>query len=322
MKLMRKLRVGLLAVSLAASVTVAGCAAPIGSKWVAKVNGESIALNDFNTRLNDSQAVYKKNGMDFTTETGKQALPQLKSQILEQMIQAKLMAQEVKKQGLNPNEAKVKEEEANLKANTGGDAQYQDTLKMQGLSEADVLNFLALYQKVTADIKVNDQQIKDYFDKNKDSFGHPETVKARHILVNTEAEAKAIIAQLKATPAAQLETVFQQLAKDKSIEPGAKDSGGDLGTFGRGQMVPEFEKAAFAQKVGTFSTEPVKTEFGYHVILVEAHTPAVEADFTKVKDQAAERALADAKDTKFSDYMQNLQKQAKIEYAAGYKPAS
>jgi peptidyl-prolyl cis-trans isomerase C len=114
----------------------------------------------------------------------------------------------------------------------------------------------------------------------------------------------------------------QKLAKEKSIEPGAKESGGDLGTFTKGRMVPEFETAAFAQKVGTFSTAPVKTEFGYHVIKVEEHTVAAAPEYAKVQDQVGQDALNQAKDAKFQTYFDELRKNAKIEYSQGYKPVS
>ncbi|MFZ3130869.1 MAG: peptidylprolyl isomerase, partial [Desulfosporosinus sp.] len=150
-----------------------------------------------------------------------------------------------------------------------------------------------------------------------------ESVKARHILVKTEDEAQAIITQLTAVKdQAAILPLFIQLAKDKSTEDGAKESGGDLGTFPKGRMLPEFETAAFAQQVGTFSATPVKTEFGYHVIWVEAHMPAVAPDFEKLKTRVKEDALNAAKDAKFQTYFDDLRKKAIIEYAKVYQPAS
>lgn len=175
---------------------------------------------------------------------------------------------------------------------------------------------MAVYEKVTGEIKVSDADIKTFYDKNLSYYSQPESVKARHILVKTEEEANSLIAQLKTG------ANFEQLAKEKSIEPGAKESGGDLGTFTKGKMVPEFETAAFAQKVGTFSTAPVKTEFGYHVIRVEAHTVAAAPDYSKIKDQVGQDALNQAKDAKFQTYFQDLRKNAKIEYSQGYQPIS
>ena len=88
-------------------------------------------------------------------------------------------------------------------------------------------------------------------------------VHARHILVKTKEEAEAIIKQLDGG------ADFEKLAKEKSNDPSGKTNGGDLGYFGPGQMVPEFEKAALALDVGAYTKEPVQTQFGWHVIKVE-----------------------------------------------------
>ncbi len=302
-----------------------GCSSLVDGKWAAKVNGESIAIKDYDDRVAAAQKTYESQGMKFDTDQGKQALTQLKSQILDRMIEGKLLAQEVKNLKLNTDDASIKSQEDTIKKNMGTDAKFQDTLSQQGMTEAELKNFLTVYSKQTQDVKQpTDSEVQAYFNKNQANYGEPESVTAHHILLKTEDEAKAVIAQLQAAEKNKQEILplFEQLAKEKSIEPGAKDSGGDLGTFTKGKMVQEFETAAFAQKVGTFSATPVKTQFGYHVIYVQAHTPASTSDFAKVKTQVAQDAFNDAKDTKFQTYFDDLRKKAKIEYAKGYQPAS
>lgn len=298
---MRRSRVGIILGVLALILVTTGCSSLVGGKWAVKVNGDSILVKDYDARVAEAQKTYEKQGMKFDTEEGKKALPQIKSQLLDRMIEGKLIAQEVKKQKLNPEDAKVKEQEDIIKKNIGDDAKFQDTLKQQGMTEAELKNFLTVYEKVTGDIKeISDTDAKAFFDKNVANYTQPESVTARHILVKTEDEAKAIITQLTAG------ADFAQLAKDKSIEPGAKESGGELGTITKGKMVPEFETAVFAQKAGTFSKSPVKTEFGYHVILAETHTLAVAPDYEKLKNRVKEDALNTAKDTKFQTYFDDL----------------
>lgn len=316
MKIFRK---GWIAGILVLSLGLAGCSSLGGEKWVAKVNGQAITEADFNSRIANVQKTYENQGMKFDTDEGKQALTQIKSQVLEGMIASKLVMQEAKNLNLNLDDPKIKEQEDQIKKTVGDDAQYQEWLKQQAMTEEEVRNYFALSANVSKDVTVSDEQIKTFFDSHQEQYGgQPEQVKARHILVATESEATDIISQL------QKGADFAQLAKDKSTEPGAKDSGGDLGYFAKGQMIPEFEKAAFAQKVGTFSTTPVKTEFGYHVILVEDHKQGTQADFTKVKDQVSQDALADAKAQKFETYYSDLRSKAepKIEYAKEYKPAA
>lgn len=319
---MKKFRTGLVAGVLVLALSLTGCSSLVGGKWVAKVNGQTIALTDYNARTAEVQKAYEQQGMKFDTDQGKQALKQVQGQVLDGMIGSLLVGQEVKKLGLNTEDPKVKAAEDNIKKSVGDDAKFQEWLKQQGMTEQEVKNYLALSDKVTTDVKVTDADVKKYFDSHQDQYGgQPEEVKARHILLKTEDEAKAVIAELQKSPnAEQLAKNFEQMAKDKSTEPGAKDSGGELGYFSTGKMVPEFEKAAFAQKVGTISTTPVKTEFGYHVILVEDHKQAVNADFTKVKDQVASDALNDAKSQKFETYFNDLHQKASIEYAKGYNP--
>jgi len=316
--------VGVILGVLALMLVTTGCSSLVGGKWAVKVNGESILIKDYDARVADAQKTYEKQGMKFDTDQGKAALLQIKSQLLDRMIEGKLIAQEVKNQKLNPEAAKVIEQEDIIKKNIGDDVKFQDTLKQQGMMEPELKNFLTVYEKVTADVKVpSDSDVKAFFDKNIANYNQPESVTARHILVKTEAEAKAIITQLAATKdTAAILPLFEQLAKDKSTDTGTKDSGGELGIIPKGKMVPEFETAAFAQKVGTFSTTPVKTEYGYHVILVETHTPAIAAEFAKVKAQVEQDALNAAKDAKFQTYFDDLHKKAKLEYAKGYQPTS
>jgi peptidyl-prolyl cis-trans isomerase C len=309
---------------LALILVTTGCSSLGSGKWAVKVNGDSILVKDYEARVAEVQKTYEKQGMKFDTEEGKEALPQIKSQLLERIIDAKLIAQEVKNQKLDPEDAKVKEQEATIKKNMGGDVNFQDTLKQQGMTEADLRNLLTVYEKVTADVKVpSDSEVKAFFDKNIARYSQPESVRAHHILVEMEDEAKTIITQLTAVKdQAAILPLFIQLAKDKSTEDGAKESGGDLGTFTKGEMVPEFETAAFAQKVGTFSATPVKTEYGYHVIWVDAHIPATVADYAKVKAQVAQDVLNAAQDAKYQTYFEDLRKNAIIEYAKEYQPAS
>lgn len=130
-----------------------------------------------------------------------------------------------------------------------------------------------------------------------------EEVDARHILVKTEAEAKAIIRQLEHGAS------FVKLAKEKSIDPAGKDSGGDLGWFTKDQMVPEFADAAFALKKGQFTRKPVKTRFGWHVIQVIDRRKAPPPSFDDVKRQL----IAQIQGEIIADKIKELRSHAKIQ---------
>lgn len=126
--------------------------------------------------------------------------------------------------------------------------------------------------------QVNDETIRARYDQEIANTPPVNEIRARHILVKTREEADAVIKALEDGGD------FEEIAKEKSTD-GAAAQGGDLGYFGPGQMVPEFEKAAFALEVGAFSKEPVETQFGFHVIKVEDKRVQQPPAFDKVKDQ-------------------------------------
>ncbi|PLX19210.1 MAG: hypothetical protein C0601_02505 [Candidatus Muiribacterium halophilum] len=128
------------------------------------------------------------------------------------------------------------------------------------------------------DVNISEKDLKDYFDKNKDMYVEEEQVHASHILVKTEKEATDLEKRIKNNED------FAKLAKEYSQDPGSKDKGGDLGWFKQGQMVGPFDKKVFSMKVGTIS-EPVKTNFGYHIIKLMDKKEKKEKTFAEVKDQ-------------------------------------
>lgn len=135
-------------------------------------------------------------------------------------------------------------------------------------------------------------------------------VRARHVLVATEAEARNIITI--ATPAN-----FEQLAREKSIGP-SKDNGGELGWFRREAMVPEFASVAFATPVGSIARTPVKTQFGWHVVMVEDKNDAYLPPF----EQVAEQIKQELSQQVVQGYLADLRKGATITYAEGMAPVA
>ena len=143
--------------------------------------------------------------------------------------------------------------------------------------EKNVLKQYIINQILTS-VQVTDDEKRTFFEANKANFSNPPTANAKHILVDTEEKANEILAQIKAG-----EVTFEDAARAHSTCP-SKDQGGDLGTFGKGQMVPEFEEATFAMNVGDIS-EPVKTQFGYHLIKLEAKNEESIPTFEEVADK-------------------------------------
>lgn len=133
---------------------------------------------------------------------------------------------------------------------------------------------------------VTEDDVKARYEKEVAALPKQEEVSARHILVKTEEEAKAIIADLDAGKD------FIELAKEKSTDPN-KSEGGDLGYFTKGRMVPEFEEVAFAMEKGTYTKTPVKTQFGFHVIKLEDKRDAAPPAYETVAQQVRQLVMRD-----------------------------
>lgn len=205
-----------------------------------------------------------------------------KKEMLETMIIRELILQEASKDGIeNAPEVKEKLEE----------------LKKRLVVEA------YLKKKVEEQAKVSDEDLKKFYDQNKEKFKTGDQVKASHILVKSEKEAKDVIVQLKAGGN------FEELAKKLSTD-GAAAKGGDLGWFSKGSMIPEFEKVAFAMKENETSGV-VKTKFGFHVIKLTGKRAAGERSFDDVKEQIKASMLPGKQQEVFQKLKEDLKKSGK-----------
>ncbi|MGL4338514.1 MAG: peptidylprolyl isomerase [Turicibacter sp.] len=169
--------------------------------------------------------------------------------------------------------------------------QYYPYMQQYGLmNDDDIYNYFKLVKlqdaAFEAEYPISDEELQTLY------ADYTPNVSAYHILVETEEEAKEIIAQLDA--AENKEETFKTLATEKSTDTGSAVNGGDLGSFGKGQMVAEFETAAYALEVGTYSAEPVQSKFGYHIIYKYAQDE--KASFEDMKEEL----LTTAKQTAYT----------------------
>ncbi|KGI56154.1 peptidylprolyl isomerase [Campylobacter sp. MIT 97-5078] len=220
---------------ITASLLVAGTLA--NAAVVASVNGKDIT----DTQVNEDLAPLLR-GQSITTLPAQQ-----KQMVLTQYIAEQLILEEAKK------------------ANVEKDPLYAKELERA----KNQISMIVYQQKLAQNVKISDAQIKAFYDKNKQAFVDPAAAKARHILVENEAEAKNIINELKNLKGDALTQKFAELARTKSKDPGSAAKGGDLGWFDAQSMVKPFADAAFSLKKGEISKTPVKTQFGYHIILKE-----------------------------------------------------
>lgn len=198
--------------------------------------------------------------------------------LLEQVIRQKLLAN------------------AGRKDNLHNDPQIKNQL---ALIEDRLIQSVYMSKKIRGEI--TDEAVKKRYEAYLKTQKTGEEVKARHILVKTEAEAKAIIGTLKKG------ADFAKLAKEKSTGP-SKVQGGDLGWFAKGEMVPEFDKVVFAMKKGQYTQKPVRTQFGWHVILVEGKRKKAPPSLASVRNQLARTMAREV----FQAEVKRLQKTAKI----------
>jgi foldase protein PrsA len=278
--------------------TIAGCAATgSGGGDVAAVNDQKISRADFDHKLESSPA-------------GKQ--------VLTQMVQQALVDQYGRDQKIDVSQADIDKKENDIKSKYPN-GQFDQILKQQGLTEADVQNILRqqiiIEKAVAPNVHVTDADIKAYFDKNHTLLDKPEQVRARHILVADPKTAAEVESKLKAGGD------FVALAKQYSQDTATKDKGGELGFFGKGQMVPAFQDAAFSLPVGKIS-QPVKSPFGYHIIQVEEKKPAQKATLASAHDQIKEQLTQQQESQQVPVFLQQLRQKANIQvYDDRYKDA-
>jgi peptidyl-prolyl cis-trans isomerase C len=212
---------------------------------VATVNGQSITEADLTLAEADLDQQFSR-------------LPpeQRRAAALSALIEIRLLASEAEAKGLDK------------------DPEFE---RRMAFLEQRALHSAVVDAEVSA--KITDDEIRKRYDTEMSNTPPVNEVKARHILVKTKEEADAIIKQLDAGGD------FEKLASDNTTDPSGKTTGGDLGYFGPGQMVPEFEKAAFALDVGAYSKQPVQSQFGFHVIKVEDKRAQQPPAFDQVKDQ-------------------------------------
>ena len=162
----------------------------------------------------------------------------------------------------------------------------------------EILTSMAM-NKALGDVTVTEEEAKKYYDENKDAFSVPPTVSARHILVSTEEEANKVREEINNGLS------FADAAMKYSSCP-SKEQGGNLGEFSKGMMVPEFEKASFDAEIGAIS-EPVKTQFGYHLIVVDSKNEGSVKSFEEVKNSVVNELLKKAQHKKYEDLLQQLE---------------
>ena len=254
----------------AALIALAGTGLVRAQDVVATINGEPVTETDISVAMSDLEQQFAQLPED-----------QRRAAAFSAIIEIRLMAAAAEEKGL---------------------ADGDEFERRMAMLRQRALHSAYIEQEVAA--QVTDEAVRARYDQQIAATPPVEEVRARHILVKSEEEAKAVIAELDAGGD------FEAIAKEKSTD-GAAAQGGDLGYFGPGRMVPEFEKAAFALEVGAHTKEPVQSQFGWHVIKVEDKRQQEPPAYEQVEQQFRSLLLREA----YFNAVEQLRGEAEVEIA-------
>jgi len=320
---MRHTRLILVLASLLA-LLVAGCGGGGGlpKDAAARVGGELVSKESLDALLQQAQRSYKQQGRKFP-QAGTPEYLQLQSQALQFLVQRIQYQQKADEAGVKVTVKQVADRLKQIKKQYfgGSEKRYKAELKKQGLTDAQVKRDIeaqllseALFKQLTDKVKVNDADVRSYYDKNPTQYSTPESRDVAHILVKKKPLADSIYKQVTSGGD------FAALAKKYSEDPGSKAQGGKL-TVSKGQTVPEFDKVAFALKTGSIA-KPVKTQYGYHVIkALSAIKPAQTTSLSKVESSIKQQLEQQRKNDVMTKWVTDKKKyEDKITYAKGFEP--
>ena len=239
----------------------------MNSKILATVNGVAITEAEVDAMV----AAFMQHGQNVNNEQGRKM-------VLEQLISKKLLLLDAQKNLFEY------------------DPEFKKELEMV---KNDLLVNFAM-KKALEKVAVKDEDIKEYFEKNKEMFVEGESVGASHILVDSEEKAKELLEKIN-----NKEVSFEDAARENSTCP-SSETGGSLGEFTRGQMVPEFDEACFSMEVGEIKG-PVKTQFGFHLIKLTSKKEAKPMEFDAVKDNLKASMLQEKQQEAYKSKINQLQ---------------
>lgn len=253
----------------------------------------------------------------------------LRPNFLDQFATQQVLLQEAQARDISVPDAEVDAQVTQAKESAGEN--FEQALAQAGYGDEaalrDYIRESLVLQRVVeslqGEVEVGDEAVRGFYDENPEQFRQSEQVCARHILVEDQAKADELYERLEGG------ANFAQVARNNSTDPGSKDNGGDLGCLARGQTVPAFEEAAFAAEVGE-TTEPVQSDFGFHIIRVYEKNPGTTTPFPEVRDQVREQLVNEQLSTEIAElreasglelFPENLPQTAPAAPAPGTAPA-
>jgi peptidyl-prolyl cis-trans isomerase C len=283
----------------------------------AVVNGSPIGLKRFEQLIEAEQQRAMMQGMQISQDQ----LAELKKQALDYLINMELLSQEAKKAGYQAEPEQVQQQINQIKGQFEGEEEFKQALASEGTDEATIREDIKksimvqkfVMERFASEVTVEESETRDYYDRNPQVFMQPEQVRASHILFTVDQNATAEeVAAAKEKAENALKRYrdgeeFSSLAQELSQCPSSAQ-GGDLGLFGRNQMVPEFEQKAFSLKVGEVS-EPLRTQYGFHLIRLTAKNDESRLAYDEIKDQITEHL----REVRFNELLESFLEERKEE---------
>lgn len=289
-------------------------------KNAATVNGKTIPYADLELELSMLKRRFEQQGQSVSADQEQE----IRGQLLEELINQELFYQDSQKKGIKVDLKKVEDEFAALKARYPQPKQFQQILSDMKMTESKLKGQMAqkmairalIDKEIISTIQIEEPDARTFYDQNPAYFEQPEQVHARHILVKVENDATPEVKEQARKKILDLKKRinagedFAEVAKANSDCPSSAN-GGDLGYFARSKMVKPFAEKAFAMGVNEVS-DPVETNFGYHVIKVLDKKAARTAPFDEVKDKIVKNLRNQAIQTKVDQKLTALRKTAAI----------
>ena len=317
---------------------VTGPAAPSGSLFPDEVVCQGTGVEIKRSQVDRAFVQYRANAAARGQAVPEARRDELESLLLDRIVVTALLTNRATLDDKAKGKVAAERLTADVRRQAGSDEAFKRQLTAMGFTvedlEAQILERAICEEVVDRELKskvvVTDEQVKQFFTENADQMERPETVRASHILLSTrnpvsdeeygdakKKEKRQLMEKL--LERARKGEDFAALAKDYSDDPGSRDKGGEY-TFARGQMAPEFERAAFALKTNEIS-DIVTTRFGYHIIKLLERTPSEKLELAKVETDIRDAlAREQVQEKLLPEFLAKLKEDAKLRYLNGAQP--
>ena len=304
-----------IALFVAALAALAACGDDAGggltANAAAAVGGKKITVDE----VDDALATFEETAQyeQLTSQQEPSAVRrQFQQGYLSQIVRRYVLDQEAEERDLEVSSPEISDALDQIKADFPSEEEFQKAVDQQGLTDDQLQGLVRdqivedkLRQEISADLQPDADELQSFYDKNAANY---QETRASHILVAKEALASNLATQLQNAKSGELDGLFAKLAKKSSDDPGSAKKGGDLGFFAPGDLVPEFQEAADKLDVGEVS-DPVQSEFGFHVIRV---TDRRVKPFEAVRDQIEQELSGAEQEQEFQKFITQAYEDADV----------